>query len=190
MAELIMPESPFGQALNHARHGLQQGPAGLSITWEPFRTQAEVAVFDGAAATLEKAAKAAAKADVDARVMHHAASRNFIFAKNADVLAAVRKAVPAAQGAVIDQSHGRVALAVAGPKVEDTLSKLFAVDFHIAAFPAGTGIATAHHVIFALIWRESAERFILFPHRSFARAFLSDLIRAGAEYGVVVSPQA
>jgi heterotetrameric sarcosine oxidase gamma subunit len=94
--------------------------------------------------------------------------------------------MPTDKGAIIDQCHGRVCIAVEGSHVEAVLSKLFAVDFDASAFKNGTGIATAHHVIFALIYRESATRFLLFPHRSFSRDFLKALIKAGTEYGVEI----
>jgi sarcosine oxidase gamma subunit len=41
-------------------------------------------------------------------------------------------------------------------------------------------------VIFAYLWREAPDDFTLYPHRSFARAMLEALEKAGAEFGVVI----
>ena len=178
-------DSPFGALLTPDRIGKKDGAPGISIEWIINLTQAEVAAFEPGDAVLEKAVNAARRHDGDL-AFQHAANRVFVVARDADLLADLHKLVPADKGAIIDQSHGRVCLAVEGPRVEQVLSKLFAVDFEPSVFKNGTGIATAHHVIFGLIYRESETRFLLFPHRSFARDFLGALIKAGTEYGVEI----
>ena len=84
---------------------------------------------------------------------------------------------------LIDLTHGRAALRVSGPKAEWVLSKLFAVDFREAAFPANSGLATMHHDTFAQIYRADAQTFDIFVYRSFARAFWHTLCRAAEEVG-------
>jgi heterotetrameric sarcosine oxidase gamma subunit len=178
-------DSSFGILLVPDRIGKQDGAPGISIEWLVNRTQAEIASFEPGDAVLEKASAVARRFDGDLSFAH-AANRVFVVARDADLLPALKAAVPHDRAAIIDQSHGRVCLAVEGPQVENVLSKLFAIDFDAHVFKTGTGIATAHHVIFALIYREHDTRFLLFPHRSFARDFLKALIKAGTEYGVEI----
>jgi len=89
-------------------------------------------------------------------------------------------------GTVVDLSHGRTALRVAGPKAEWVLAKFFAIDFSLAALPVGSGIATSHHDIFAQIQRTGPERFDLYVFRSFARSFWTALCHASEEVGYEV----
>jgi methylglutamate dehydrogenase subunit D len=178
-------DSPFGETLMPDRIGKKDGAPGVSIEWVVNQTQAEIASFEPCDAVLEKAAALARRHDGDL-AFQHAANRVFVVARDADFLPALKAAVPNDKAAIIDQSHGRVCLAVEGPRVEDVLSKLFAIDFDAHVFKTGRGIATAHHVIFALIYRENETRFLVFPHRSFARDFLKSLIKAGTEYGVEI----
>ena len=178
-------DGPFGAVLTPSRIGKKDGVPGISIEWVINLTQAEIASFEPNDSVLKLAVKTARRYDGDFS-FQHAANRVFVVARDADLLADLRKLVPTTAAAIIDQSHGRVCLAIEGPRVEDTLSKLFAVDFRASVFKTGTGIATAHHVIFALIYRENETRFLLFPHRSFARDFLAAIIKAGTEYGVEI----
>ena len=184
-AQAYTIDSPFGALLIPARIGKKDGAPGMSIEWIVNQTQAEIASFEAGAAVLQMAAGIARRHDGDLSFAH-AANRVFVVARDADLLPALTASVPNDQAAIIDQSHGRVCIAVEGPKVGNILSKLFAVDFDESAFTVGTGVASAHHVIFALIYRETETRFLLFPHRSFARDFLNALIKAGTEYGVEI----
>ena len=183
--EVIAFDSPFGDLLAPDRIGKKDGAPGISIEWIANLTQAEVASFAPGDPVLDQAAAVARRHDGDL-AFQHAANRVFVVARDADLLPALKSVVPSDQAAIIDQSHGRVCLAVEGLAVENVLSKLFAVDFDPSVFKPGTGTATAHHVIFALIYRETTARFLLFPHRSFSRDFLKALIKAGTEYGVEI----
>jgi methylglutamate dehydrogenase subunit D len=178
-------DNPFGDLLRPSRIGKQNGLPGISLEWIPNLTQAAIASFIAGDATLKTASTLARRHDGDF-AFQHAANRVFVVARDANLLPALTGAISADKAAIIDQTHGRVCLAVEGPRVETVLSKLFAVDFDVSSFKTGTGIASAHHVIFALIYRESQVRFLLFPHRSFARDFLQALIKAGTEYGVEI----
>jgi len=86
-------------------------------------------------------------------------------------------------GTATDLSHGRIAIRIAGPRAEWVLSKLFAIDFSPAAFPAGEGRATAHHEVFAQIQRTGSDQFDIFVFRSFARSFWIMLCEAAEEVG-------
>ena len=178
-------DSPFGNVLTPARIGNQDGKPGVSIEWIVNLTQAEIASFVPGDTVLEKADTIARRHDGDL-VFQHAANRVFVVARDSDLLPALKAVVPTDKAAIVDQSHGRICLAIEGAAVENILSKLFAIDFNAAAFKIGTGISTAHHVIFVLIYRQSETRFLLFPHRSFARDFLKSLTKAGTEYGVEI----
>ncbi len=100
--------------------------------------------------------------------------------------AALRAAVPVETGTVTDLSHGRTAFRVAGPKSEWVLSKLYAIDFALPAFPLHAGKATAHHDILTQIQRTGEDAFDLYVFRSFARSFWIMLGHAAEETGYVV----
>ncbi len=90
-------------------------------------------------------------------------------------------------GTVTDLSHGRTGIRISGPRAEWILAKLFAIDFSTAAFPAGSGISTSHHEIFAQIQRSGPDQFDLYVFRSFARSFWHSLCRASEEVGYEVT---
>jgi sarcosine oxidase subunit gamma len=96
------------------------------------------------------------------------------------------KAVAVETGTVTDLSHGRTAIRISGRKVEWVLSKFFAIDFSLPAFPVGSGISTAHHDFFTQIQRSGADQFDLYVFRSFARSFWNSLCHASEEVGYEV----
>jgi sarcosine oxidase subunit gamma len=89
-------------------------------------------------------------------------------------------------GTVTDLSHGRTAIRIGGARAEWVLSKLFALDFSLPAFPVGAGRSTAHHDIFALIQRTGEDQFDTYVFRSFARSFWTALCRGAEEVGYEV----
>lgn len=100
--------------------------------------------------------------------------------------AALGRAIGPTIGTVTDLSHGRTAIRIAGPKAEWVLSKFFAVDFALPAFPLGSGLSTVHHDIFAQIQRTGAGQFDIYVFRSFARSFWTALCHASEEAGYEV----
>lgn len=102
------------------------------------------------------------------------------------LIAAFLPVVTAEIGTVTDLSHGRTAIRIAGPRAEWVLAKFFAVDFSLAAFPTGSGIATNHHDVFAQIQRSGPDQFDLYVFRSFARSFWTALCHAAEEVGYEV----
>ncbi|MCU0830726.1 MAG: hypothetical protein MUC58_04270 [Rhizobiaceae bacterium] len=185
MAETLVPAHPFGDLWRDARHGRMDGAPGVTLTSKLMRTMAEVACF-AVDDSLLSTAIGATRAKGGAFGFRTGPQRAFIACSHDDMIPQLKSLIPVSRGAVIDQSHGRVAIRAQGPDVEWMLAKLFALDFDIRAFKPGTGVASAHHVVFALIYRESDTAFTLFPHRSFARDFLGALVRAGEERGIVV----
>lgn len=89
-------------------------------------------------------------------------------------------------GSVVDLSHGRTAIRVAGPQAEWVLAKFFAIDFALPAFPVGSGRSTQHHEIFAQVRRSDEQRFDIYVFRSFARSFWVALCHAAEEIGYEV----
>jgi sarcosine oxidase subunit gamma len=89
-------------------------------------------------------------------------------------------------GSVIDLSHGRTAIRVAGPQAGWVLSKFFAIDFSETAFPLGSGKATVHHDFFTQIQRTAPRAFDLYIFRSFARSFWQLLCRGAEDVGYEV----
>ena len=87
----------------------------------------------------------------------------------------------------IDLSHGRAVIRIAGPRAEWVLSKLFAVDFSVEAFPVSNGCSTSHHEIFAQIQRTGKNQFDVVVFRSFARAFFTTLCHSAEEVGYDVA---
>lgn len=87
---------------------------------------------------------------------------------------------------VVDLSHGRTIIRIDGADAEWVLSKLFAIDFALAAFPVSKGIATQHHEIFALIQRIDDDAFDIIVFRSYARAFWHALTQAARDVGYAV----
>jgi sarcosine oxidase subunit gamma len=100
--------------------------------------------------------------------------------------AAFAGALTPAIGTITDLSHGRTAIRIAGPKAEWVLSKFFAIDFALPAFPLGAGRSTNHHDIFAQIQRTGADQFDIYVFRSFARSFWKALCHASEEVGYEV----
>lgn len=100
--------------------------------------------------------------------------------------ASLRAAIAIDTGTVTDLSHGRTVFRIAGPRAEWVLSKLYAIDFALPAFPRLAGKATAHHDIHTQIQRIGDDAFDLCVFRSFARSFWTTLGHSADEVGYVV----
>jgi methylglutamate dehydrogenase subunit D len=98
----------------------------------------------------------------------------------------LREKIGSDLGTVCDLSHGRTAISIEGEKAERVLSKLFALDFAIDAFPVGQAKSTAHHDVFTLLQRTGADRFELYVYRSFARSFWHLICASAEEFGYTV----
>jgi sarcosine oxidase, subunit gamma len=77
--------------------------------------------------------------------------------------------------ALSDQSHGRVRLAVFGPRCRFLLAKGCAVDLSTSAFPPGRSAPTLFNHIGVHITRTDEDRFELIVLRSFAESLWEDL---------------
>jgi sarcosine oxidase subunit gamma len=72
------------------------------------------------------------------------------------------------RGFVCDQSHGRISIALSGPRAADVLARGTAVDLDRAAFPVGQSAVTLFGHVSVQLTRTQATRFELTVLRSFA----------------------
>lgn len=194
MAEQV---SPLGPAWTPGRHGRADDDPGVILTETRPASIVQVAAFRGG----EKAVMAAIRKATGLALPDGAGSGVFRDNKAAFGIAPGRflvvdlvegmpeklaASVASADGAVTDLSHGRTAIRISGPRAEWVLSKFFAIDFALAAFPVGAGRATQHHDILAQIQRTGPDRFDLYVFRSFARSFWTMLCHGAEEVGYEV----
>jgi sarcosine oxidase subunit gamma len=86
---------------------------------------------------------------------------------------------------IIDQSHARTLIRVAGPRVPETLAKGVLIDLHPSAFGPGRSASTVISHIGVHFWQvDAAPTYELAVAGSFALAFLEWLIEAATEFGV------
>lgn len=116
--------------------------------------------------------------------------RILVLAKEPALGARLEAALPSAEAAVTDLTHGRVALCLAGENGADVLAKGCAIDFDPAAFPAGRAAQTLLGHVDALILRREAASFEIVVLRGFAEALAEWLVDAGLEFGIAFTGQA
>ncbi len=97
------------------------------------------------------------------------------------VLASLAQAL-AGKVYVSDQSHGRVRIALSGPRSMNVLAKGCGIDF--ASFTVGTGAMTLYGHLGCHVFRAEETVFHLTVLRSFALALWDELVEAGREFGV------
>ncbi len=86
--------------------------------------------------------------------------------------------------ALVDESHGRVRIAIAGPPIEAVLAKGNGVDLALAAFPVGHGAVTMIGHANVHLTRIGDDRFEILVMRSFALDLWADLIGMALEFGI------
>jgi methylglutamate dehydrogenase subunit D len=177
--------SPLGAAFNPGRFGDLSSEPGVMLGEMNFGYAAEIAAFDHALAGTTRIISDALKSANGGFSFQFARNR-WLVAGPVALRDAMARTVDASSLSLMDQTHGRTALTVSGPRVEWVLTKLFAIDFREKAFPPCTGLATLHHDIPAWIYREAGDGFILFVPRSYARSFWHTLHRAAEEVGYEV----
>lgn len=177
--------SPLGAEFKPGNHGNTANGIGVTLGETKFDFVGELAAFASGMPAVEKLADTALKVK-GATVFQISANRWMLAGPDA-LRETIAASLKPADGSLVDLSHGRTGLTVSGPKAERVLSKLYAIDFALAAFPTGTGLSTAHHTIFTQIHRDDEQTFTLFIFRSFARAFWHTLQRAAEETGYEVS---
>ncbi|RUW82303.1 MAG: sarcosine oxidase subunit gamma [Mesorhizobium sp.] len=83
---------------------------------------------------------------------------------------------------VVDQSHGRVRMAISGTKMLSVLAKSTAADLSKIAFPIGHATTTLFGHISAHVTRMSENTFELMALRGFAESLWNELVDLSAEY--------
>ncbi len=84
------------------------------------------------------------------------------------------------RGFVCDQSHGRIRIALSGPRAADLLTRGTAVDIDPTAFPVGQSAVTLFGHVSVQLTRTQATRFELTVLRSFAEDLYEMLEHAAA----------
>ncbi|MBZ9699007.1 MULTISPECIES: sarcosine oxidase subunit gamma family protein [unclassified Mesorhizobium] len=170
--EILLTETRPGSIVQ-----LAAWPGEEKKLMEAIRTVTGLALPDGAGGGSSDGAKAA---------FGFAPGKLTVTDEAEGLALALTKAVTPAIGTVTDLSHGRTAIRIAGPKAEWVLSKFFAIDFALPAFPVGAGRSTTHHDVFAQIQRTGTDQFDIYVFRSFARSFWKALCHASEEVGYEV----
>ncbi|WGR72917.1 MULTISPECIES: sarcosine oxidase subunit gamma family protein [unclassified Bradyrhizobium] len=83
---------------------------------------------------------------------------------------------------VVDQSHGRVRIAIAGAKAPSVLAKGTAVELESDAFPVGRATTTLIGHIATHVTRVSEDGFELMVLRGFAESLWDELTELSAEF--------
>ncbi|OLP60904.1 hypothetical protein BJF93_02185 [Xaviernesmea oryzae] len=83
---------------------------------------------------------------------------------------------------LVDQGHGRVRIALSGPRARDVLAKGTAVDLGDPAFPIGHATPTLIGHIGVHLTRTDEDRFELLVLRGFAQNLWDELALMAAEY--------
>lgn len=103
-----------------------------------------------------------------------------------ETVAALRQHVNANLGSVLDLSHARCRIRIEGERCEDTLSKLFALDFREIAFPAGKVKLSSHHHVPCALYRTGTAAFDAYVFTTYAREMLETFADAALEYGLAM----
>ena len=104
-----------------------------------------------------------------------------------DRVTLLRQHINTETGSVLDLSHARVRVSVHGDKAVEALSKLYALDFRLAAFAANSFALTGHHHIPCLLHRLDAQHFHAYYFTTYARGQIDLLADAALEFGVDVT---
>lgn len=176
--------SPLGEDFKPGQYGNVDNGIGVRLSEPQYGYIGELAAFAGSQAAILKLAGAAA--GQPGMISFPIAANRWFLAGPEGVDESIASKLKPADGSLVDLSHGRTCLRISGPTAEWVLSKLYAIDFDISAFAAGTGLSTTHHSIFTQIYRHDSETFDLFVFRSLARSFWHTLQRAAEETGFEV----
>jgi heterotetrameric sarcosine oxidase gamma subunit len=99
------------------------------------------------------------------------------------------QAALAETAALVDQSHGRVAIVIAGPRARSVLAKATAVDLHPSRFHPGQVAMTQMAHVGVHLTATAPDVFELLVFRSFAESLFEFLTAMAAEYGYEVSSE-
>lgn len=90
---------------------------------------------------------------------------------------------------VVDQSSGRIRIAIDGRPVRDVLSKGIPIDLHTDKFTVGETATTLCGHLSVHLTRTATDRYEIIVLRSYALTLWESLIEMGLEYGVLAKLQ-
>lgn len=195
--------SPLARLVNPRRHGRIAGEAGVSVGLRQSLSMVLVQARRGAASELAAAVRQAMALDLpdgsraafagslvavglapDQWLLldKHSAGQESLLTRTQ--LAAERRA------AVVDQSHGRVAIRVTGDRCREALCLGVPIDLHPDVFRVGCAAATRIAHINAVILRmDDQPTYDIVVGSSFAESFWQWLISAASSFGCeIVGP--
>lgn len=177
----LLRHIPALEGASSGRFGTRDGAPGVTLQALP---EGLLLLVLGRIGRKELVA-AAARAGFDQALISEAGFEQWLVASDVAAAPAQIAALGSAlsgRGHVSDQSHGRVRIALSGPRSLAVLAKGCGIDF--AVFPPGAGAMMLYGPIGCHIHRVDGETFRLTVLRSFAAGLWDELIEAALEYGV------
>ena len=112
-----------------------------------------------------------------------APGRYFVASARPGLAGELAEQIGAHQGAVVDLSHSRCGIRIAGAGAAFVLAKGLAIDLHPDQFAVGRAAEAPIHHIGVLVMRPAADTFDCFVSRGFAISFFEWLSDAALEMG-------
>ena len=177
--------SPLQSVAVQGRFGADKGSPGVVLSVVHPLSIVMVIARKGKAKTLNEALAALKKVEVlwagpdQFYVQSSAFEDGALFVELKNRLAGL--------ASVSDQSHGRVALRIDGPKSRALLAKGTPVDLHPAEFPVGKSVLTQMAHVSVHLTRTGTDEFTLSVFRGFSESFWEWLTAQAGEFGYQVS---
>jgi sarcosine oxidase subunit gamma len=194
---VLQEQSPLADVLRPGRYGRPTGEPSVTIAECPGLAIVTLAARRGAEVTLHQAVRQAFGLDLPAGPKRvQTGDVAFVGIGPGQWLATSEQ--PALGGglaarlvhiagkaaSVVDQSHGRVVLRIAGPKVREALAKGCSIDLHPRAFLPGDAASTRiSHINMLLAQVDEAPTYELIVPANFAESFWFWLTISAAEFG-------
>lgn len=195
--------SPAAQTLTVGRHGVESGPAGVTIVesrdFELMQVMARRGQWQAVAAAAEAAFAAPPPAQPktvhakSAILIWSGPDQFFALAPRGGEGTVLAKAREAFQGmaSISEQSDGRVLLKLSGPKVRDAFAKFCSLDLDPSAFSIGAAASTSIDHTSVTLWRGADAAgetpvFFLLVFSTFSESLVRTILDGAAEYGVEV----
>ena len=185
-------QSPFGPEFTPGRHGATGATPVILAERRVDIVQVmgtEATVRDIAGLALPKPGRAEIAGDAMAVWIQPS---GWLVIRPRGVEGALARTLADASGgavAVVDQSHGRAVLRIAGANARDVLMKGCRIDLHPRVFPAGSAATTTiDHITVTIVQVDDTPTYDLVLPANFAEAFLDWLAMSAAEFGYEIRP--
>jgi methylglutamate dehydrogenase subunit D len=166
---------PLRDVSRQGRFGADTGAPGVTLSIIHPVTRVTVIARKGKS-------KAVADALKSAKPMWAGPDQYFV----EGIAAAKLKEKLGANASVIDQSHGRVVIRIAGPKARAVLAKGTPVDLHTDHFSMGKSAMTQMAHVGVHMTRTGPDEFTLSVFRGFSESFWEWLTDSAGEFGYQV----